>query len=68
MRQLSHVCLFACLPSLVGCGSAAVRQCRLDAVEEAVPEDPGKVTVDDVIAVIRRLTACKKAADGGAPP
>lgn len=73
MRHLSQVCLvgclLACLPSLAGCGSAAVRECRLNAVEQAVPEDPGKVTVDDVIALIDRLTACKRPAPGaGAPP
>lgn len=69
MRQLSQVCLVVCLPASVGCGSAAVRQCRLDALEQAVPEDPGLVTVDDVMALIERLTACKRpAADPGAPP
>ena len=68
MRQLSQVCLAVCLPSLLGCGSAAVRECRLNAVEQAVPEDPGKVTVDDVIALIDRLTACKRPPGAGAPP
>jgi hypothetical protein len=69
VSQVSHVCLMVCLPAALGCGSAAVRECRLSAVEQAVPEDPGKVTVDDVIAVIERLAACKRAgAEAGAPP
>lgn len=57
------------LPASVGCGTPAVLQCRLDAVEQAVPHDPGLVTVDDVIAVVERLAACKATpTDAGAPP
>lgn len=52
-----------------GCGSATLRECRLHAVEDAVPPDPGLVTVNDVIAVIHRLEACKAPEpDAGAPP
>lgn len=69
MRQLSQVCLVVCLPASLGCGTPAVLQCRLDAVEQAVPHDPGQVTVDDVIAVVERLAACKAPpTDAGAPP
>ena len=51
-----------------GCGSATLRECRLHAVEDAVPPDPGLVTVNDVIAVIHRLEACKVTPpDGGVP-
>lgn len=67
MRQL---CLAVCLvsvPALSGC-SPTVLQCRLDAVESAVPADPGLITADDIIAVVQRLEACKATVpDGGIP-
>jgi len=69
MRQLCQLCLAVSLPALAGCGGPTVLQCRLDAVEQALPHDPGLVTVDDVIAVIDRLQACKATSpDAGAPP
>lgn len=51
-----------------GCGSATLQECRLHAVEDAVPPDPGLVTVNDVISVIHKLEACKATPpDAGVP-
>ncbi len=51
-----------------GCGSATLQECRLHAVEDAVPSDPGLVSVNDVIEVIHRLEACKAVPpDAGVP-
>lgn len=50
---------------VAGCGTPALLQCRLDAVR-MLPEDPGQVTVYDVVDLTQRLHACKAPAGGDA--
>jgi hypothetical protein len=52
----------------VGCGSATVVQCRIDAIR-FLPDDPTEVTVFDTFDLVQRLKACdgQPAADAGKP-
>jgi hypothetical protein len=67
-----------CLLLVPGCGASTLAQCRIDAVRDAaiaLPEDETRVSIGDVIGVVRRLAQCREAEtppssrpDGGVPP
>lgn len=55
---------------LCGCGSGlrAAVQCRLDAVEQILPDDPKQITVVEAVKLGERIAVCKaqEQPDGGA--
>ncbi len=74
LRFLLAVAAGFALGTCLGCGNPVVTQCRIDAIR-SLPEDETKISLGDVVTVVREIQACKAlqvapstGPDGGAPP
>jgi hypothetical protein len=68
LRASAVLSAVAVLLVLAGCGNSALVQCRINAVEHAIPEDPEALSIGALIGVQHQLHLCNvqaSAATGG---